>query len=124
SHRVRRCNADLHDAIRRPRMPRIDSLFAGLPRLVRDLSADLDKQVSLQADGGDVEMDREMIEMIRDPLTHIVRNAIDHGIEAPEAREAAGKPRQGTLKVSARQAGNQIIIEVSDDGRGIDGEAL
>jgi two-component system chemotaxis sensor kinase CheA len=105
-------------------MQRIDSLFAGLPRLVRDLSADLGKQVRLQADGGDVEMDREMIEMIRDPLTHIVRNAIDHGIETPEAREEAGKHRIGSLKVSARQAGNQIIIEVSDDGRGIDGEAL
>jgi two-component system chemotaxis sensor kinase CheA len=122
--RVSQCIAEIRDAITRTRMQRIDSLFAGLPRLVRDLSADLGKHVRLQADGGDVEMDREMIEMIRDPLTHIVRNAIDHGIETPEAREAAGKPRPGTLKVSARQAGNQIIIEVSDDGRGIDGDAL
>jgi two-component system chemotaxis sensor kinase CheA len=122
--RVSQCIAEIRDAITRTRMQRIDSLFAGLPRLVRDLSADLGKQVRLQADGGDVEMDREMIEMIRDPLTHIVRNAIDHGIETPEAREAAGKPRYGSLKVSARQAGNQIIIEVSDDGRGIDGDAL
>jgi len=122
--RVSQCIAEIRDAITRTRMQRIDSLFAGLPRLVRDLSADLGKQVRLQADGGDVEMDREMIEMIRDPLTHIVRNAIDHGIEAPEAREEAGKPRLGTLKVSARQAGNQIIIEVADDGRGIDGDAL
>ncbi len=122
--RVSQCIAEIRDAITRTRMQRIDSLFAGLPRLVRDLSADLGKQVRLQADGGDVEMDREMIEMIRDPLTHIVRNAIDHGIEAPEAREEAGKPRQGSLKVSARQAGNQIIIEVTDDGRGIDGDAL
>jgi two-component system chemotaxis sensor kinase CheA len=122
--RVSQCIAEIREAITRTRMQRIDSLFAGLPRLVRDLSADLGKHVFLQADGGDVEMDREMIEMIRDPLTHIVRNAIDHGIEAPEAREEAGKPRQGSLRVSARQAGNQIIIEVSDDGRGIDGDAL
>jgi two-component system chemotaxis sensor kinase CheA len=122
--RVSQCIAEIRDAITRTRMQRIDSLFAGLPRLVRDLSADLGKHVRLQADGGDVEMDREMIEMIRDPLTHIVRNAIDHGIEAPEAREAAGKPIHGALRVSARQAGNQIIIEVADDGRGIDGEAL
>ena len=122
--RVSQCIAEIRDAITRTRMQRIDALFAGLPRLVRDLAADLGKQVRLQADGGDVEMDREMIEMIRDPLTHIVRNAIDHGIEAPDVREAAGKPRHGSLRVSARQAGNQIIIEVSDDGRGIDGEAL
>ncbi|HYN46219.1 MAG TPA: chemotaxis protein CheW, partial [Allosphingosinicella sp.] len=80
--------------------------------------------VRLDADGGDVELDREMIEMIRDPLTHIVRNAIDHGIEPPEERAAAGKPKMGVLKVSARQAGNQILIEVTDDGRGIDGDAL
>ena len=122
--RVSQCIAEIRDAITRTRMQRIEALFAGLPRLVRDLAADLGKQVRLEADGGDVEMDREMIEMIRDPLTHIVRNAIDHGIEAPDVREADGKPRHGSLRVSARQAGNQIIIEVSDDGRGIDGEAL
>ena len=122
--RVSQCIAEIRDGITRTRMQRIDSLFAGLPRMVRDLAAELAKQVRLDADGGDVELDREMIEMIRDPLTHIVRNAIDHGIEPPEERAAAGKPKAGALKVSARQAGNQIIIEVSDDGRGIDGEAL
>jgi two-component system chemotaxis sensor kinase CheA len=92
--------------------------------MVRDLSADLGKQVRLEVDGGDVELDREMIEMIRDPLTHIVRNAIDHGIEPAAEREQAGKGPAGYLKVSARQAGNQILIEVTDDGRGIDGDAL
>jgi len=122
--RVSACIAEIRDAITRTRMQRIDSLFAGLPRMVRDLSADLDKQVRLEADGGDVELDREMIEMIRDPLTHIVRNAIDHGIESPEGRRGAGKPPAGLLRVSARQSGNQILIEVADDGRGIDGEAL
>jgi two-component system chemotaxis sensor kinase CheA len=122
--RVSQCIAEIRDSITRTRMQRIDSLFAGLPRLVRDLSAELGKQVRLETDGGDVELDREMIEMIRDPLTHIVRNAIDHGIEAPDDRAAAGKPKAGMLKVSARQAGNQILIEVADDGRGIDGDAL
>ena len=122
--RVSQCIAEIRDGITRTRMQRIDSLFAGLPRMVRDLAAELGKQVRLEADGGDVELDREMIEMIRDPLTHIVRNAIDHGIEKPEERTRAGKAAAGTLKVSARQAGNQILIEVGDDGRGIDGEAL
>jgi len=122
--RVSQCIAEIRDGITRTRMQRIDSLFSGLPRMVRDLAADLGKQVRLEADGGDVELDREMIEMIRDPLTHIVRNAIDHGIESPDERAAAGKKPAGALRVSARQAGNQILIEVADDGRGIDGEAL
>jgi two-component system chemotaxis sensor kinase CheA len=122
--RVSACIAEIRDGITRTRMQRIDALFSGLPRLVRDLSAELGKQVRLEADGGDVELDREMLEMIRDPLTHMVRNAIDHGIESAQERIAAGKSGFGTLKVSARQAGNQILIEISDDGRGIDGEAL
>ena len=122
--RVSACIAEIRDGITRTRMQRIDSLFAGLPRMVRDLAAELGKQVRLEVDGGDVELDREMIEMIRDPLTHIVRNAIDHGIETAEARTAAGKKAAGTLRVSARQTGNQISIEVADDGRGIDGDAL
>src|SRR4051812_22912815 len=122
--RVSTCIAEIRDGITRTRMQRIDSLFSSLPRMVRDLAADLGKKVRLDVDGGDVELDREMIEMIRDPLTHIVRNAIDHGIEAPDARTAAGKKATGTLSVAARQTGNQILIEVADDGRGIDGEAL
>jgi two-component system chemotaxis sensor kinase CheA len=122
--RVSACIAEMRDAITRTRMQRIDNLFAALPRLVRDLSAELGKQVTLEVDGGDVELDREMIEMIRDPLTHIVRNAIDHGIEAPKDRAAAGKPAPGTLRVSARQSGNRILVEIADDGRGIDGDRL
>jgi two-component system chemotaxis sensor kinase CheA len=122
--RLSACIAEMRDGITRTRMQRIDNLFASLPRLVRDLSAELDKQVALEVDGGDVELDREMIEMIRDPLTHIVRNAIDHGIEGPAERAEAGKPAVGALRVSARQSGNQILIEVADDGRGIDGDKL
>jgi two-component system chemotaxis sensor kinase CheA len=122
--RLSTCIAEMRDAITRTRMARVETLFAALPRMVRDVSAELGKQVQLEIDGGDVELDREMIEMIRDPLTHIVRNAIDHGIEDAEGRVRAGKPLAGRLHVSARQAGNQILIEVIDDGRGIDGEQL
>ena len=116
--------AEMRDAITRTRMQRIESLFVGLPRMVRDLSAELGRQVLVDIDGGDVELDREMIEMIRDPLTHIVRNAVDHGIEAPADRLRAGKREIGLLCVSARQSGNQILIDIVDDGRGIDGKRL
>jgi two-component system chemotaxis sensor kinase CheA len=92
--------------------------------MVRDVSAQTGKQVALEIDGGDVEIDREMLEMIRDPLTHIIRNAIDHGIEMPAVRRRAGKREVGRLSVSARQAGNQILLEISDDGAGIDGDKL
>jgi len=118
------CVAEMRDAITRTRMARVENLFTALPRMVRDISAELGKLVQLEIDGGDVELDREMIEMIRDPLTHIVRNAIDHGIEPPEARILAGKPKTGRLHVSARQVGNQILIEVIDDGRGIDADRI
>jgi two-component system chemotaxis sensor kinase CheA len=101
-------------------MQKIDKLFAALPRMVRDTSAELGKSVELKIEGADVELDREMIELIRDPLTHMVRNAIDHGIESPDQRRAARKPETGRLVVSAHQSGNQIVIEIADDGRGID----
>jgi two-component system chemotaxis sensor kinase CheA len=116
--------AEMRDAITRTRMQRIENLFVGLPRMVRDLSAELGKQVLVDVDGGDVELDREMIEMIRDPLTHIIRNAVDHGIETPADRLKAGKREIGILAVSARQSGNQILIDIKDDGRGIDGKKL
>jgi two-component system chemotaxis sensor kinase CheA len=122
--RVSATIAELRDAISRTRMQRIDNIFSVLPRLVRDLAAETGRKVQLVVDGGDVELDREMIETIRDPLTHIVRNAVGHGLEPPDARRAAGKPETGRLHVSARQSGNQIFIRVADDGRGIDGEAL
>jgi two-component system chemotaxis sensor kinase CheA len=116
--------AEMRDAITRTRMQRIENLFVGLPRMVRDLSAELNKQVLVDIEGGDVELDREMIEMIRDPLTHIIRNAVDHGIEKPAERLKAGKREIGLLAVSARQSGNQILIDIQDDGRGIDGKKL
>ena len=116
--------AEMRDAITRTRMQRIENLFVGLPRMVRDLSAELGKQILVDIEGGDVELDREMIEMIRDPLTHIIRNAVDHGIEKPADRLKAGKREIGVLSVSARQSGNQILIDIHDDGRGVDGQRL
>ncbi len=116
--------AEMRDAITRTRMQRIENLFVGLPRMVRDLSNELEKQVLVDIEGGDVELDREMIEMIRDPLTHIIRNAVDHGIETPADRLKVGKREIGILSVSARQSGNQILIDIQDDGRGIDGKKL
>ncbi|MFL6794128.1 MAG: chemotaxis protein CheA, partial [Sphingomicrobium sp.] len=106
--------AEMRDAITRTRMQRIENLFVALPRMVRDLSAELGKQVLVDIEGGDVELDREMIEMIRDPLTHIIRNAVDHGIEKPAERLKAGKREIGLLCVSARQSGNQILIDIQD----------
>ncbi len=122
--RLSTCVADMRDAISKTRMQRVERLFAAIPRMVRDLGRDLGKRIDLDLEGGDVEMDREMVEMVVDPLTHIVRNSIDHGIESPIERRAAGKPEAGSLRLFARQSGNQIVIEISDDGRGIDTDKL
>ncbi|MDR6789647.1 two-component system chemotaxis sensor kinase CheA [Sphingomonas sp. BE138] len=115
---------ELRDTVTRTRMQRVESLFSALPRLARDAAAALDKSVALTIEGGDVELDREMIELLRDPLVHLVRNAVDHGIEDRAGRLLAGKPVAGQLRIVARQAGNLIIIEISDDGRGIDSDRL
>lgn len=112
--------SDLQQAMTRARMQPIGTLFSGYQRLVRDLGAELGKRVEIEIESGQVELDREMIELIRDPLLHIVRNAVDHGIEPPVERGRLGKPEAGQLKFSARQTGNEIRIAISDDGRGID----
>jgi two-component system chemotaxis sensor kinase CheA len=111
---------DVREATTKMRMQRVEHLYNPVPRLVRDLSAELGKQVMVDLAGQDVEMDREMIEMIRDPVTHIIRNAIDHGMETPAERRAAGKHEVGLLSMTARQTGNRNTIAISDDGKGLD----
>ena len=118
--RVSTAIGDVRETIARTRMQPVDRLFALLPRLVRDTAHAVGKDVQLRIEGSDVEIDREMIEALRDPLTHIVRNAIDHGIEHAADREQLGKPCAGTLTVTAQQSGNQVSIIISDDGRGLD----
>ncbi|WP_427968628.1 chemotaxis protein CheA [Altererythrobacter sp.] len=110
---------DVREAVTRMRMQRLEFLFGAFPRMVRDLSAELGKQVMIDIEGGDVELDREMIEMIRDPMTHIIRNAIDHGIETPADRRESGKHEIGILRIAARQSSNKISIVVNDDGAGL-----
>ncbi|KQM65660.1 chemotaxis protein CheA [Sphingomonas sp. Leaf17] len=112
--------ADMRDTVTRTRMQRVETLFSALPRMVRDTASLLGKRVTLTVEGADVELDREMIEVMRDPLGHIIRNSVDHGIEAPALRRLIGKPEAGRLTVAARQSGNQIMIEITDDGAGID----
>jgi two-component system chemotaxis sensor kinase CheA len=115
---------ELRGSIARARMQPVDRLFAALPRLVRDTAAELGKSVRLVIEGTDVELDREMIEQLRDPLIHIVRNAIDHGIEPSRHRATAGKTSEAELRVTARQSGNQVVISIADDGRGINLDRL
>jgi two-component system, chemotaxis family, sensor kinase CheA len=116
--------AEMRDAVGTMRMQNIDRLFSSLPRLLRDISIELGKEIELRIDGSEVEVDREMVEALRDPLTHILRNAADHGIETAEERRAFGKDPVGHIRIVARQSGNQILIEIIDDGRGINLEKL
>lgn len=111
---------NLQEAVMAIRMVPISAVFSRFPRLVRELAQRLGKEVEIKLSGEATELDRGLIERIVDPLTHLVRNAIDHGIEIPEARRAAGKPRGGMIWMSASQRGGRIIIEVRDDGRGLD----
>jgi len=115
---------DLQEAVLAIRMVPISDAFARFPRLVRELSAGLGKQVALVTQGESTELDRGLIEQILDPLTHLVRNAVDHGLEPPQARVAAGKPPTGTVTLAASQRGGKVVIEVSDDGRGLDRERI
>jgi two-component system chemotaxis sensor kinase CheA len=115
---------DLQDAVMRARMQPVGRLFSGLPRLVRELSAECGKKIDLITDGADTELDRQLIEVLRDPLTHLIRNCADHGIESPEERVAAGKPEFGEIRVAASHEAGQITIDISDDGRGLNMERI
>ncbi|MFH0789284.1 MAG: hybrid sensor histidine kinase/response regulator [Pseudomonadota bacterium] len=111
---------DMHEGIRRVRMVPVTTLFELFPRMVRDLAREQDKEVSLVIEGAETEVDRQLLDTMKDPLTHLLRNAVDHGIETPDQRQKAGKPRRGTIYLKAVQKGNIIALEVKDDGAGID----
>jgi len=115
---------NLQQAVLAIRMVPISDVFARFPRLVRELSDRLGKQVELTTSGETTELDRGLIEKISDPITHLIRNCVDHGLEAPEVRVAAGKQPTGTVKLAASQRGGKVVIEVSDDGRGLDRELI
>jgi two-component system chemotaxis sensor kinase CheA len=117
---LQRHTRNLQEAVMAIRMVPISSVFQRFPRLVRELSQRLGKEVEIKLSGETTELDRGMIERITDPLTHLVRNAVDHGMEVPEARLAAGKSRGGEISLAASQRGGSIVIEVRDDGRGLD----
>lgn len=110
---------ELQEAVMAVRMQPVKSIFSRMPRLVRDLSGQLGKRMRLHMSGENTEVDKTIIEQLADPLTHMLRNAIDHGIESPQEREAAGKPATGTITLSASHRGGRIVIEVRDDGAGI-----
>jgi two-component system chemotaxis sensor kinase CheA len=115
-----RSSQALQTMVMQIRMIPVEAVFLRFPRLVRDLSAKLGKKVDLQLSGSDTELDRTVVDALGDPLVHLVRNSLDHGLESAEEREAAGKPATGTLEISARHAGGSVLISVRDDGRGID----
>lgn len=120
THRIGRITAELQDQIMKARMLPIDGVFQRMPRMVRDLAQKTGKDLKFEMTGGETELDRTVLEVISDPLIHLLRNSVDHGVEDPETREAAGKPRQGLVTLSARQEENHIVLEVTDDGGGMD----
>ncbi len=117
--RLSHLTSDLQEGVMKTRMQPIGNAWNKLPRLVRELARDLGKQIELQMSGEATELDRQVLELIRDPLTHVVRNSADHGLESPEARRAAGKPETGLISLNAFHEGGHIIIEVGDDGVGL-----
>lgn len=116
--------ARLQSAVMRTRMQPVGKVFSRFPKVARDVARNLKKEVELELIGAETELDRNLVEALADPLVHLVRNAIDHGIETPELREAQGKPRNGHVRLSAQQEGDYVSIEVQDDGAGIDPERL
>jgi two-component system chemotaxis sensor kinase CheA len=118
--RLSNVTAELQEGVMKTRMQPIGNAWQKLPRIVRDLCAELDKDIELKMIGAETELDRQVLELVKDPLTHLVRNCADHGIERPAERLAAGKPAKGTIRLAACHQGGHIIIEIADDGRGLD----
>lgn len=122
--RLSNVTAELQEGVMKTRMQPIGSAWGKLPRIIRDLSRELGKPIDLDMVGAETELDRQVLELIRDPLTHMVRNSADHGIEDPETRREAGKPEMGTVRLSAYHEGGHIIIAIADDGKGLNTAAL
>ena len=122
--RLSNVTAELQEGVMKTRMQPIGNAWQKLPRVVRDLSAELGKEIELEMHGADTELDRQVLERIKDPLTHMVRNSADHGLESPAERIAVGKPEKATIRLSAYHQGGHIIISVADDGRGLDTERI
>src|SRR5271169_1029638 len=118
--RLSNVTAELQEGVMKTRMQPIGNAWQKLPRIVRDLSAELGKEIELEMHGADTELDRQVLDLIKDPLTHMVRNCADHGIESAAERVAASKPAAGTIRLTACHQGGHIIIEIADDGRGLD----
>jgi two-component system, chemotaxis family, sensor kinase CheA len=118
--RLSSVTAELQEGVMKTRMQPIGNAWQKLPRIVRDLANELGKKIELETHGAETELDRQVLDLIKDPLTHMVRNSADHGLETPEQRRAAGKPEQGQIRLSAYHEGGYIIIQVADDGRGLD----
>jgi two-component system chemotaxis sensor kinase CheA len=122
--RLSQVTTELQENVIKTRMQPVGDAWAPIPRLVRDLARDLNKKIDLTMEGEETELDRQMLELIRDPLTHMVRNSADHGLETPEQRRAMGKPETGTIALKAYHQGGQIVIEISDDGAGLDTQRI
>jgi two-component system, chemotaxis family, sensor kinase CheA len=122
--RLSNVTAELQEGVMKTRMQPIGNAWQKLPRIVRDLSGELHKQIELEMHGADTELDRQVLDLIKDPLTHMVRNSADHGLETPAERLAAGKPEQGTIRLSAYHEGGHIIICIADNGRGLNTERI
>jgi two-component system chemotaxis sensor kinase CheA len=115
---------EIRDTALQLRMVQIGETFSRFQRVVRDVSKDLGKQIELQISGGETELDKTVVEKINDPLTHLIRNSLDHGIEMPEDRLKAGKPEKGTVQLNAYHEAGRIVIQISDDGKGLDPERI
>lgn len=121
---LKRISADLQQEVMQTRMVPVSNIFNRFPRMVRDLARDLGKDIVLEMEGLDIELDRTVLDEIGDPIVHLLRNAIDHGIESPEDRRAASKPERGTVRLIAERVRDQVLISVADDGRGMDVERI